>query len=107
VECEKYDPLTGLDTQFQTVDKLVNLGDLAFSSYSFGAKTGTLGFQYPPIDPRGGIADDQFSLILNFDPDRNGPYSGEFEGSTISFLKAPASSSTRNRCCLGISWGAQ
>ncbi|MFN9933960.1 MAG: hypothetical protein ACK55R_13505 [Cyanobacteriota bacterium] len=79
VECETYDPLTGLGTQFQAVDKLVNLGLLDFGSDSFGPKTGTLGFQYTPIDPPAGIADDQFSLILNFDPDRNGPYSGEFD----------------------------
>lgn len=79
VECETYDPLTGLGTQFQTVDKLVNLGFLDFGSDSFGPKTGTLGFQYTPIDPPAGIANDQFSLSLNFDPDRNGPYSGEFD----------------------------
>ena len=82
VECKKYNPLTGDGTQFQTVDKLVNLGNLNFGTDSFGDKTGTLGFQYTPIDPPGGsigIADDQFSLILNFDPDRKGPYSGQFD----------------------------
>ena len=78
-ECATYNPVTGLGTQFQTVDKLVNLGLLDFGTDSFGPKTGTLGFQYTPIDPPPGVADDQFSLILNFDPDRNGPYSGQFD----------------------------
>jgi hypothetical protein len=79
-ECATYDPSTGLGTQFFEVDKLVNLGFLDFGTAPLGGPmTGSLGFQYTAIDPPPGIADDQFSLILNFNPDRNGPYTGEFD----------------------------
>jgi hypothetical protein len=63
----------------------VNLGNLDFGfEPPVGldpplTKTGNLGFQFTAIDPPAGIADDQFSLILNFNPDRNGPYSGQFD----------------------------
>ena len=60
-------------TQFELQDKLVTLGAL-----TFGGKSGTLGFQYTSIDPPG-LAGDQFSLATDFNPDTNGPYSGEFD----------------------------
>jgi hypothetical protein len=81
-ECATFDPSTGLGTQFQLEDKLVNIGRLDFGVNPppvGGPREGTLGFQYTPIDPPPGLANDQFSLILNFNPDRNGPYSGQFD----------------------------
>ena len=60
--------------QFNLQDKLVTLGSL-----TFGGKSGTLGFQYTAIDPPSGLAGDQFSLATDFNPDTNGPYSGEFD----------------------------
>ena len=80
--CQTFDPSTGLGTQFQIADKLVNLGNLNFGSNPApvgGPREGTLGFQYTPIDPPPGPLADQYSLILNFNPDRNGPYVGEFD----------------------------
>jgi len=61
-------------TQFELQDKLVTLGAL-----TFGTKSGTLGFQYTPIDPPSGITGDAFALATDFNPDTNGPYSGEFD----------------------------
>lgn len=60
--------------QFQLQDKLVTLGNL-----NWGPKSGTLGFQYTPIDPPSGLAGDSFALALDFNPDTNGPYSGQFD----------------------------
>jgi len=80
LECKTYNPVDDSGTQFFEVDKLVNLGFLDFGAAPGGGPmTGTLGFQYTAIDPPPGIADDQFSLITNFAPDRNGPYSGQFD----------------------------
>jgi hypothetical protein len=67
VECT-----TGI--QFELQDKLVTLGAL-----SFGSKSGTLGFQYTPLDPPLGLAGDSFALALDFNPDSGGPYSGQFD----------------------------
>ena len=73
-QCATYDPITSpLGTQFTIQDKLVNLGAL-----TFGAKSGTLGFQWTPISPPG-FEQDQFSLQLDFNPDSEGPYSGQFD----------------------------
>ena len=73
-QCATYDSITSPGgTQFTLADKLVNLGALAF-----GAKAGTLGFQWTPISPPG-FAQDQFSLQLDFNPDSEGPYTGQFD----------------------------
>jgi len=73
-QCASYDPITSpLGTQFTIQDKLVNLGAL-----TFGAKSGTLGFQWTPISPPG-FEQDQFSLQLDFNPDSEGPYNGQFD----------------------------
>jgi len=60
--------------QFELQDKLVTLGAL-----DFGPKSGTLGFQFTPIDPPAGLANDSFALALDFNPDSQGPYSGQFD----------------------------
>jgi len=72
-ECTTYDPGTTLGTQFTIQDKLVNLGNL-----NWGPQAGTLGFQWTPISPPG-FAQDQFSLQLDFNPDKEGPYAGQFD----------------------------
>jgi len=72
-ECAPYDPISGAGTQFSIEDKLVNLGSL-----TWGPQAGTLGFQWTPISPPG-YAQDQFSLQLDFNPDNEGPYTGEFD----------------------------
>ena len=61
-------------TQFELEDKLLTLGTLTFST-----KSGTLGFQYTPIDPPSGLTGDLFALATDFNPDTQGPYSGEFD----------------------------
>lgn len=71
--CATYDSVTNpTGTQFQIQDKLVNLGFL-----NFNGKSGTLGFQWTQVSPPG-YENDQFSLQLNFNPDTEGPYTGEF-----------------------------
>jgi hypothetical protein len=73
-QCATYDAVTSPGgTQFTLADKLVNLGAL-----TFGAKSGTLGFQWTPISPPG-FEQDQFSLQLDFNPDSEGPYTGEYD----------------------------
>ena len=73
-QCVTYDSVTSPGgTQFTLADKLVNLGAL-----TFGAKSGTLGFQWTPISPPG-FEQDQFSLQLDFNPDSEGPYTGQFD----------------------------
>ena len=61
-------------TQFELQDKLVTLGTL-----TFGTKSGTLGFQYTSIDPPSGLTGDLFAVATDFNPDTQGPYSGEFD----------------------------
>ena len=72
-ECASYDPISDAGTQFTIQDKLVNLGLL-----NWGTKAGTLGFQWTPISPPG-FEQDQFSLQLDFNPDSEGPYNGQFD----------------------------
>ena len=72
-ECASYDPISDAGTQFTIQDKLVNLGFL-----NWGTKAGTLGFQWTPISPPG-FEQDQFSLQLDFNPDSEGPYNGQFD----------------------------
>ena len=72
-ECASYDPISDAGTQFTIQDKLVNLGFL-----NWGTKAGTLGFQWTPISPPG-FEQDQFSLQLDFNPDSEGPYTGQFD----------------------------
>ena len=72
-ECASYDPISDAGTQFTIQDKLVNLGLL-----NWGTKAGTLGFQWTPISPPG-FEQDQFSLQLDFNPDSDGPYTGQFD----------------------------
>ena len=72
-ECASYDPISDAGTQFTIQDKLVNLGLL-----NWGTKAGTLGFQWTPISPPG-FEQDQFSLQLDFNPDSEGPYTGQFD----------------------------
>jgi hypothetical protein len=72
-ECASYDPISDAGTQFTIQDKLLNLGLL-----NWGTKAGTLGFQWTPISPPG-FEQDQFSLQLDFNPDSEGPYTGQFD----------------------------
>ena len=72
-ECASYDPISDAGTQLTIQDKLVNLGLL-----NWGTKAGTLGFQWTPISPPG-FEQDQFSLQLDFNPDSEGPYTGQFD----------------------------
>jgi len=67
VECQSGD-------QFEILDKLVTLGTLTFNG-----KAGTLGFQYTSIDPPPGLTGDSFALAVDFNPDTQGPYGGQFD----------------------------